>query len=72
MNLKWGVLFAVAWVFVSGPLNGCLLAQPANNEFASRVSLNGASPTASGSNVSATKEAGEPDHGDNAGGASVW
>src|ERR1051325_9290302 len=47
-------------------------AQPANNNFANRITLSGASLTVSGSNVGATKEAGEPNHAGNIGGASVW
>ena len=48
-------------------------AAPANDDFADAQAL---SPTftaeASGSNVEATKEAGEPNHAGNAGGHSVW
>lgn len=45
---------------------------PANDAFASPEMLVGASGTRSGSNVGATKEAGEPDHAGDPGGASVW
>ena len=34
--------------------------------------LTGTSATATGTNVGATKQAGEPNHAGNAGGASVW
>jgi len=47
-------------------------AQPANDMFANRVAITGATTTVTGSNVGATREPGEPDHGWNAGGASVW
>jgi hypothetical protein len=47
-------------------------AQPANDMFANRIILTGANIVATGSNVGATKEPGEPDHAGNAGGASVW
>ena len=43
-----------------------------NDSFFSRSAISGASGQASGSNVGATKESGEPNHAGNAGGASVW
>ena len=46
--------------------------QPANDTFANRISLAGTSIQSNGSNVDATKEAGEPDHAGNGGGKSVW
>lgn len=45
---------------------------PANNNFASRQQISGTSITTTGSNVNATKESGEPNHGGNTGGKSVW
>jgi hypothetical protein len=45
---------------------------PANDRFANRLTLTGSAVTATGSNVGATKEAGEPIHGGNVGGKSVW
>ncbi len=45
---------------------------PANDNFAAAIVLTGNSPTASGTNVLATKEMGEPDHAGNPGGKSVW
>ena len=45
---------------------------PANDNFANRIVLSGSSITVTGTNVNATKEAGEPNHGGNAGGKSVW
>ena len=47
-------------------------AQPANDMFANRIAITGTSNTVTGSNASATKETGEPSHGGNSGGASVW
>ena len=44
---------------------------PANNDFADRITLSGASASATGSNTGADKEAGEPNHAQS-GGASVW
>lgn len=43
-----------------------------NNNFASRAVIGSAGGTVSGSNVGATKEAGEPDHAGEEGGSSVW
>ena len=67
MNIT--VLVAAAFFFTAAPA----LAAPANDNFvdAEVPSTEDTSPT-SGSNVDATKEAGEPDHGGDAGGASVW
>ncbi len=49
------------------------LAAPANDDFANAIDLNTAEDEfVFGSNVGATKEAGEPDHAGNAGGKSVW
>src|SRR5207253_7965025 len=47
-------------------------AAPGNDPFAAAVGLGGFSGSVPGSNVGATKEAGEPNHVGNAGGASVW
>jgi hypothetical protein len=47
-------------------------APPANDNFANAEVLSGTSDTASGTNVQATKQAGEPNHAGNLGGASVW
>ncbi len=49
-----------------------LAAAPTNDAFAQAINISADSGEASGSNVDATKEAGEPDHAGNAGGASVW
>lgn len=45
---------------------------PPNDLFENRISFTGTDVTVAGSNVSATKESGEPDHANNAGGKSVW
>ena len=45
---------------------------PANDLFAGAATLTGATGTTAGTNVAATKEAGEPGHAGNAGGSSVW
>ena len=49
-----------------------VLPSPANDNFAAAQTLTGTSANAQGSNVGATKEAGEPNHAGNKGGASVW
>ncbi len=43
-----------------------------NDNFANAQVLSGPGGTATGSNTSATKQAGEPNHAGNSGGASVW
>jgi len=53
-------------------LNLLAAARPANDAFANRVALSGSSGAAAGSNLLATKEAGEPNHAGNVGGDSVW
>ncbi|PWU20550.1 MAG: hypothetical protein C5B50_03695 [Verrucomicrobia bacterium] len=45
---------------------------PPNDNFSNRIAIVGAVRTVTGSNLGATKEAGEPNHAGNAGGASVW
>jgi hypothetical protein len=45
---------------------------PANDAFDAAIELTGRSSVVSGSTKDATKEAGEPDHADEPGGASVW
>ena len=47
-------------------------AAPSNNNFASGQVVSGAEGSVTGTNVEATKESGEPNHGGNQGGASVW
>ena len=45
---------------------------PPNDNFADRIALTGTNTSATGSNVSASKEPGEPNHAGQAGGQSVW
>lgn len=45
---------------------------PVNDAFASATLASGATGAAGGTNVDGTKQAGEPDHAGNDGGASVW
>lgn len=47
-------------------------AQPVNDMFANRTAISGTNITVSGSNIGASKEYGEPYHGGDSGGASVW
>jgi len=51
---------------------GPLPQAPGNDLFDNAYELTDSSGSASGSNVNATKETGEPDHAHNSGGASVW
>ncbi len=48
------------------------VAPPANDNFVNAASIGGATGSAAGSNLAATKEAGEPNHFGNPGGSSVW
>jgi thiol-disulfide isomerase/thioredoxin len=45
---------------------------PTNDNFASAAPLTGTNTVVTGSNINATKEAGEPNHAGNPGGKSVW
>jgi hypothetical protein len=45
---------------------------PANDKFSNRITLAGTNFTATGTNVGASKESGEPEHAGNSGGKSVW
>ena len=45
---------------------------PANDNFADRIALTGTNVTLRGTNISASKETGEPNHAGGAGGQSVW
>jgi len=59
----------------SAPVSGTLTITakaPANDNFAAAAAVTGASFTATGTNVGATKETGEPTIAGNAGGKSVW
>jgi len=64
------VLVILAGMFTG---NLKLLAQrPSNDNFLNAILLVGTNLTVNGSNVNATKEAGEPNHAGNSGGKSVW
>ena len=47
-------------------------AAPGNDRFSNRTAINSTNITVTGSNASATKESGEPNHAGNPGGSSVW
>jgi hypothetical protein len=70
LRVTAGGLFLLA--LGTGPVWARRAAAPANDNFVDRIVLTGNSVSATGSNVSATKEAGEPNHAGNAGGHSVW
>jgi DNA-binding beta-propeller fold protein YncE len=49
-----------------------VMAPPTNDNFSSAAALSGQLSLATGSNIAATRETGEPAHAGNGGGASVW
>ncbi len=51
---------------------GTVVTRPANDAFAGAAALSSTSASLSGTNVNATKEAGEPDHAGDDGDATVW
>ena len=59
--------YLLTWMPLSPPQN-----VPANDAFVNAQALSGASGAVSSSSLSAGKEPGEPNHGGNLGGASVW
>ena len=65
-------MLAVAVLAFALVVPSALAAAPVNDQFADAEALSGASGSATGSNVEATKEPGEPDHAGDSGGASVW
>ena len=75
-----GTTYRIAVDGYTGTLGGAaegavkldLDSSPANDDFANAEVLTGTTASASGSNELATKEAGEPNHDGNVGGASVW
>jgi thiol-disulfide isomerase/thioredoxin len=69
--LGCSVLIAAGTAFLTLAPVPCQ-AQPANDLFANRQVLSGASVVQSGSSVGATKEPGEPNHAGDSGGKSVW
>ena len=52
--------------------SGFRAAAPANDNFANRIAITGATATVTGANTGATRETGEPLHAANRGGHSVW
>ncbi|HUG11881.1 MAG TPA: immunoglobulin domain-containing protein [Opitutaceae bacterium] len=60
--------FAIATLFFAAPMWGA----PANDNFAKSVSIGSGGGTVTGSNVDASKQSSEPEHGGNPGGKSVW
>jgi hypothetical protein len=59
---------SLSWSLASAPPSG----GPANDNFANAQGISGVSGSVNGSNVGATKEAGEPALAGNSGGASIW
>src|SRR5438132_9748728 len=57
---------------VTGHIVLTLDQSPVNDDFANCEFIGGANGSVTGSNVSASKESGEPNHADNAGGSSIW
>jgi PASTA domain len=59
--------------FAAGSLSGtAAAAPPANDAFSAAELVSGRTAVVTGSNVEATKEAGEPNHAGESGGASIW
>lgn len=54
------------------PLTAVLTPAPANNDFSNAQIISGTFNSVTGTNVTATKQPGEPNHAGDAGGASVW
>jgi|GEM_PF-2268051 len=74
-NAQAGVVYYLAVDGFDGITGGIALKwlpSFANDNFANAQPISGSSGSVTGNNVGATKEAGEPNHADNAGGASVW
>jgi hypothetical protein len=65
-----GLFLVLLCIGLSGIL--AQAAAPPNNNFANAQLLAGTGGSTNGSNVSATKESGEPDHAGNPGGRSIW
>lgn len=53
-------------------LNWASVQRPVNDDFSAATTLSGRSAVLATSNLAATKETGEPDHGGDTGGASIW
>ena len=65
------LLLAVAGLALLAPASA-MAAPPANDNFANAVTVSGPAVSQAGTNVEATNETGEPDHGIDEGGKSVW
>jgi alpha-tubulin suppressor-like RCC1 family protein len=68
----YSVIVSNPYGSVTNSANLRLVAGPPNDAFVNAITLTGPSQIVTGTNVGATKEPGEPDHGGNAGGHSVW
>ena len=64
-DLTFPLLRDIGW-------NPAAVSPPPNDNFSAAQVINGCSGTTNGTNVSATKESGEPDHASNGGTRSVW
>src|SRR4051812_14194356 len=70
MNLTFILISAALFLsVVAQPLRA---AAPGNDNFENPITINGTEVTVTGTNTEATKQPGEPDHGANEGGHSVW
>jgi|GEM_PF-3599201 len=65
-------VFQVVLLVLAASCVGAFAAAPANDNFAARQTLSGSPATTAGTNVDATKQANEPNHAGDVGGASVW
>lgn len=65
-------LFAAALSLAFACASAALAAAPPNDYFVNAITLIGTNATASAVNIDAAKEVGEPNHGANLGGKSVW
>src|SRR5579872_4711066 len=68
----WSGILRLAMVVLAGLAATTGWAQPTNDNFGNAAAISGLTGTIKGSNVGATKEAGEPSHAGNTGGASIW
>lgn len=64
--------FDTTFAAISSFLTGAPQARPSNDDFATATVISGTASSLTGSNIAATKQPGEPNHANNAGGASVW
>ncbi len=64
MDTRVGLILAASTALALG--------QPMNDTFANATRISGTNVVATGNNIGATKQAGEPNHAGNSGGCSVW